>query len=64
MLPHSTDIVILHETGTVGWASMIAPKKVMVNTLDATDSVQKNGELYTLPLPETAEKAVISLSWQ
>lgn len=58
-----TDIVVLHETGTVGWAAAKAPQKVMVNASDVTASVQKDGELYTLPLPESSAKAVLSITW-
>lgn len=58
-----TAVIVLHESGTVGWASEKAPKKVIAGTKDVTANVKKSGGLYILPLPETGDKAVISITW-
>ena len=58
------DIMILHETGTVGFACDVPPQKVMINMIDVTGQLTKDNNLYTLSLSETAERAVLSLSWQ
>lgn len=59
----NTQVIVLRESGTVGWASEKEPKKVIVGTMDVTADVKKSGELYILPLPETGDKAVISITW-
>lgn len=58
-----TDVVILHESGAVGWAAEKAPRRVMANASDMTASVQQDGMLYTLPLPESSTKMVLSITW-
>ena len=59
-----SDIMILHETGTVGFALDAPPQKVMVNMADVTKQLVRNGSFYTLYIPEAAERTVLSLSWQ
>ena len=55
--------VVLRAAGTVGWASDRPPRKVMLDVLDVTGNVEQNENLYILPLPETAGKAVLSITW-
>lgn len=57
------EVVVLHEAGTLGWASDKDPGKVMADALDVTDQVKKNGKLYTLSLSEAAGKTVLSIIW-
>ena len=59
----SGTVVVLHAAGTVGWASDHSPRKVMLDILDVTNNVERKGDLYTLPLPETAGKAVLTITW-
>lgn len=59
----NTQTVVLHETGTVGWASKKAAKKVLINGVDATKDVKQNGEFYTITLPEGEAKEVLTFEW-
>ena len=56
---HTT--VVLHAAGTVGWASDRAPRKVLLNASDVTGQVERDGAFYTLPLPESGERAVLTI---
>ncbi len=55
--------IVLHESGTVGWLSERAPKKIHVNARDMTGSLLQRDTLFTLPLPTEAGATVISVSW-
>ena len=59
-----TDIIVLHETGTIGFACDKPPRRVLMNMADVTGQLMQDNCLYILPLPETAERAVVSLSWE
>ena len=59
----STTTAVLHEAGSVGWAARKPPEKVLLNASDLTNKVARRGDFYTLPIPETAEKAVLSITW-
>ena len=58
------DVVVLQAAGMVGWASDRPPRKVMLDVLDVTDKVEQNGDLYILTLPDSMNKAVLSITWQ
>ena len=59
----NAEIVVLRASGTLGWVSLKAPQKVMIDAVDATKEVKKSGELYILSLPETINKTVLSIRW-
>lgn len=59
----NTDVLVIHESGTVGFASLNKPKKVMAGALDVTQEIQVQGNFYSLCLSETANKAVLSIIW-
>ena len=56
-----TLIAVVAETGVAGWISERKPKKVMVNANDVTEKVRKEGNLYSVPLPEASSKMVLSV---
>ena len=56
--------VVIRESGLLGWISEREPKKVMINTDDVTGKVQKKDNLYSVLLPETFSKTVLSIVWQ
>ena len=60
---NNTQIIVLHSTGTVGWASKQAAKKVIVNNVDLTKEVKQNGDFYTISVPENDSKEVIIIEW-
>ena len=60
----NTDVIILHETGITGWASDRECMEVSVNGVDVTNLIQKQGPMFTLPLPVKAEKAVLMIRWK
>ena len=55
--------VVVRESGTIGWLSERAPKKVMVNAEDATEKVWNQDNLYSVPLPETSSKTILSIMY-
>lgn len=55
--------VVVKESGLLGWMSERNPRKVLVNTEDVTDKVQKKDNLYSVMLPETFSKTVLSIAW-
>lgn len=59
----STQVIIIRETGTVGWMSEKAPRKVLVNTEDVTDRVENRGRLYMVELSEEPTKMVVTIAW-
>ncbi len=59
----NVEIVVLQASGTLGWSSEKVPQKVLVDAVDVTKEVKNNGELYTLELPETINKTVLSIRW-
>lgn len=58
-----TQTVVVRESGLVGWLSERAPRKVMVNSEDVTGKVEKQDNLYSVLLPETFSKTVLSIVW-
>ena len=56
-------VITLHETGTVGWASKKPAKKVSINGVDVTKEVKSNGEFYTVELPENPKKEIVVIEW-
>ena len=59
----NTDTVVLKGTGNVSWISGKSPVKVLAGGRKVTDQMSSNGCLHTLRLPESAEKAVITITW-
>lgn len=55
----NTQVVVLHETGIVGWASKKSIKRVTVNGVDKTKDVKTNGDFHTIELPENESKEVV-----
>ena len=58
-----TQTVVIRESGLLGWISEREPKKVIVNADDVTEKVQKQDNLYSVLLPETFSKTVLSIMW-
>lgn len=58
-----TQVVVIRESGKLGWVSEKEPQKVMVNALDVTEQIEKEDKLYTVSLPESFSKAVLSIVW-
>ena len=58
-----SQIIVLHEMGTVGWASCEKPSEVLVNAEVMTDMVKRDGELWILELPEKTGKALLEIRW-
>lgn len=56
-------VVVVRESGTLGWMSEKAPQQVLADGMDVTEKVQQAGCLYTLPLPERQKKAVLTILW-
>lgn len=58
-----TQVNVLHETGTVGWATKTPAKRVIINGIDVTHDVKQNGEFYTVVHKQKNSKEVIILEW-
>ena len=54
--------VIVRESGLLGWISEKEPLKVMAGADDVTGKVQKEGNLYSVQLPEISLKTVLTIS--
>lgn len=54
-------IAVVRESGVLGWISEREPEKVMAGTVDVTKKVQKEGNLYSVLLPEISEKTVLTI---
>ena len=59
----NTDIIVVRESGTIGYISDREPQKVMVHSEDVTDQIKKTGLLYEIPITQEDSKAVISIVW-
>lgn len=59
----NTMTAVIRETGRTGWISEKEPAKVMVNGVDVTDNVEKQGNVYTVDVPENPEKMILSVNW-
>lgn len=59
----TTTLFVVREQGPLGWMADQPPRRVTVNTVDCTDLVQRDDTLFTLPLPENSDKAVVVLEW-
>ncbi|MBD5472113.1 MAG: hypothetical protein HDR20_04210 [Lachnospiraceae bacterium] len=55
--------IVVRESGLVGWISEREPVKVIAGTTDVTKEVQKEGNLYSVPLPESSSKTVLAIVW-
>ena len=55
--------IVVRESGLVGWISEREPGKVIVGATDVTKKVQKEGNLYSVPLPESSSKTVLAIVW-
>ena len=58
-----TLIVVVTESGTLGWLSKREPRKVTAGSADVTGKVLKDGNLYSVLLPESSSKTVLSIVW-
>lgn len=58
-----TLIAVVRESGPVGWISEREPEKVMAGTADVTKRVQREGNLYSVQLPEISAKLVLTIIW-
>jgi hypothetical protein len=56
-------IVVLRECGSISWLSLRPFQRVEWNGADVTGQVVRSGALYTLPLEEAAQKAVLCVRW-
>ena len=59
-----TEIVVVRESGAFGFISEKEFKKVMINAVDVTEDVKKKDKLYTISIPESSPKMVVSIVWQ
>ena len=59
----NTEVIVVRETGTLGWMSEKVPKKVMIDAVDVTEQVQREDKLYKISLTEASAKTVLSIVW-
>lgn len=59
----NTEVIVVRETGTLGWMSEKVPKKVMIGAVDVTEQVQREDKLYKISLTEASAKTVLSIVW-
>lgn len=59
----NSQVVVLHETGVVGWATKKVVKKVTVNGVDMTKDIKSIGEFHTIELAEKDTKEVVIFEW-
>ena len=57
-----TLIVVVTESGTIGWISEREPEKVTAGADDVTKEVQRDGNLYFVPFIEISSKVVLAIS--
>ncbi|MDE7250670.1 MAG: hypothetical protein K2N82_12495, partial [Lachnospiraceae bacterium] len=57
-------IIVVRESGVLGWISEREPKEVIAGTADVTKEVKKEGNLYSVLLPESSSKTVLSIVLQ
>ena len=55
--------IVIRESGLTGWISEREPWKVMADTVDVTEKVQREGDLYSVLLPESPSKTAITIIW-
>lgn len=58
-----TSVIVVRESGTLGWMADKHPHRVFVDSIDVTKNVHQQNCLYTLSLPERPQKAVLSIFW-
>ena len=58
------DIVILAESGQVGWATKKKIRRVLADGIDVTDQVSKTEELFKVSLPPKNGKVVLTIEWE
>lgn len=59
----NTEVVVVRESGPLGWLSEREPRKVMINAVDVTENVKKKDKLYTISLSECSSRTVLSIDW-
>ena len=59
----NTEIIVVKESGTLGWMSEKEFRKVTANAVDVTEAVKKNDKLYTIELPDSSSKMVLTLQF-
>ncbi|MDE7414844.1 MAG: alpha-galactosidase [Lachnospiraceae bacterium] len=57
-----TLISVVTESGVLGWISEREPRQVTTGTADVTKNVQRDGNLYSVLLPETSAKTVLTIT--
>ena len=55
--------IVVRESGLLGWISEREPERVMAGTADSTKKVQREGNLYSVLLPESSLKTVLTIIW-
>ncbi len=60
----TAETAVIQESGALGWLADREPKKVLIDSVDVTKEVQKEGSLYTISLPEGSSRKVLSILWQ
>lgn len=57
------DILVLAESGQIGWSSKKNIRRVTADGTDVTSQVSKNGELFKISLPPRKGKVVLTIEW-
>ncbi|MDE6055491.1 MAG: alpha-galactosidase, partial [Lachnospiraceae bacterium] len=57
-----TLIAVVAESGVLGWISEREPRQVTTGTADVTKNVQRDGNLYSVLLPKTSAKTVLTIT--
>lgn len=56
-----TQVIVLRQSGTLGWASDEPPRQVTLGALDVTRHVKRTGKWYALSRPECTGQTVLSV---
>ena len=59
----NTEIIVVKESGTLGWISEKEFQKVMINAVDVTEDVKKEDKLYSLSIHASCSKMVLFIVW-
>ena len=57
------DILVLAESGQIGWSSKKNIRRVTADGTDVTSQVSKNRELFKISLPPRKGKVVLTIEW-
>ena len=60
----NAEVAVIRESGPLGWLAEREPKKVLIDSVDVTEKVQKKDNFYTILLPEGTSRRVLSILWQ